>query len=285
MKKFDTIGTEKVRIGRQRKMGSSSLDRLLTNENIYLYPGTELTDNYIIIVLIRDVVDKWRSGYREEFSGEYYTTFCNKDDEIIDKKFHHACKILDYKNKNVGHRVQQLMAHIHSVGDKSEYLLTHDHAEFWNWNNECIESLITMSQEKSIYFLELKDLSNPKFLKWLHNKDDDWKSVKKILHRNKTRDAFWVNSFSFWKDYSRGDILKDNVLWCPDWLVPGRAEGTFHDLLDSGPPPINNVKKSFPTSPRGNSLKGFENRLLYNIIKLEQDSVNFIRNHERYIKL
>ena len=117
------------------------------------------------------------------------------------------------------------------------------------------------------------------------HKDDDWKSVKKILHRNKTRDVFWVNSFSFWKDYSRGDILKDNVLWCPDWLVPDRADGTFHDLLDSGPPPINNVKKAFPTSPRGNSLKGFENGLLYNIIKLEQDSVDFIRNHERYIKL
>ena len=45
----------------------------------------------------------------------------------------------------------------------------------------------------NIYFLELKDLSNPKFLIWLQEKDEKWKVVKEIPHSNKTTEFFWKN--------------------------------------------------------------------------------------------
>ena len=47
--------------------------------------------------------------------------------------------------------------------------MTFGHAEIWSWNNMVTErdSLLKLSMKSNIYFLELKDLSNPKFLEWL----------------------------------------------------------------------------------------------------------------------
>ena len=47
--------------------------------------------------------------------------------------------------------------------------------------------------------MELKDLSNPKFLDWVKEKDSDWKVVESIPHRNATSEIFKKNLNLFWE--------------------------------------------------------------------------------------
>ena len=41
----------------------------------------------------------------------------------------------------------------------------------------------SLHDEENVFFVELKDLSNPKFLDWVKEKDSDWKVVESIPHR------------------------------------------------------------------------------------------------------
>ena len=94
-------------------------------------------------------------------------------------------------------------------------------------NNDDI-SLMKMSEVENIYFLELKDLSNPKFLEWLIKQDEAWEGVKSInkisssgdiggwhtkLHQYEdgiidnqdmwgcfTPPGFWLSMDLFWKE-------------------------------------------------------------------------------------
>ena len=60
MNNFESIGTDKLSIGRRIKMGSISLDYLpFKIHNL-------LDETKIVVVLIRDVMDKWKSGYIQE---------------------------------------------------------------------------------------------------------------------------------------------------------------------------------------------------------------------------
>ena len=84
--------------------------------------------------------------------------------------------------------------------------MTQGNTIFWYWNNPQWESydsisvdqrnprhiqdryngsgiqtkwnLYTLLLEPNVYFLELEHLSDPKFLEWLQEKDEDWKEVK-----------------------------------------------------------------------------------------------------------
>ena len=110
-------------------------------------------------------------------------------------------------------------------------------------------SLGVCVQLPNVYFLELKDLSNPKFLDWLKKQDEDWESVIKIPHRNKSSDFDKKPILKpFWKEYNEGLILQDKVLVSP-------------------------LSKKYPP------------KSIIRILEQEQELIDFIRkNHERYLR-
>ena len=65
MHKFISIGTDKLSIGKRIKMGTRSLDTLPFKEY------SVLGKNQTIVVLIRDVIDKWKSGYKQELEEKF----------------------------------------------------------------------------------------------------------------------------------------------------------------------------------------------------------------------
>jgi len=184
-----------------------------------------------------------------------------------------------------------IIAEMHDINNDLSWMISH-HAAFWQWNNHVDISLMKMSEVENIYFLDLKDLSNPKFLEWLRKQDKAWEGVKSInkisssgdlggwhkkLHQYKdgmiggldkwgcfTPPGFWSSMDLFWKEYKEGKILKDKVLACPFYELEGNKLISLTTNWDS------------PTPDKGEDL--FEK------VKKEQDIVDFIReNHERYI--
>ena len=178
MDNFISIGTDKLSIGKRIKMGTRSLDTLPFREYIVL------DKNQIIVVLIRDVIDKWKSGYKQELEEKfehgtnlfnfvdipenvhpqvlrrfwqrlkhgYYTTFTNPD-EVTLVGLEIISKLHDYYAD---------LSWIH-----------YSHAEFWMWNDDTYKSLWELALKPNVYFLDLKDLSNPKFLEWAQYLDED----------------------------------------------------------------------------------------------------------------
>ena len=225
IKIFENIGTDKVSIGVCYKMGTTSLSDLPSEfriQDVIFEEGSMIDHNKIYIVLIRDVIDKWKSGYMRELRGkhavimremihyimgdnfdstffnrlesEYYETFTDPDIE--------TCKGIE------------ALSILHNVYNNVSWMYQ-NHAEFWLWNNEPVKPLWELSLKPNIYFLELKNLSNPKFLKWLQKKDKVWKEVKEISYLNKTLDSFWRQMDIFWTEYSNKLILRNKILTYP----------------------------------------------------------------------
>jgi hypothetical protein len=245
---LDTIGTSNLSIGVCEKMGTSSLTDLLqqdgfSEKKILLYHGyvdeiANWNEDKNIVILIRDVIDKWRSGYKEELWEEIKRRYVQfKEDESGTTLWW----------EQVGGRFPEIMKNLHDINNDVTWMVR-DHAKFWKWNDEYDQgSLWELMLEPNIYFLKLKDLSNPKFLKWLQEKDEKWKIVREIIHENSSKNL-WPESLmnEFWKEHEN-----DDKLVCP-----------FYDLESNK----------------------FE--ILYEIVKQQQEVVNYIRkNHERYIRL
>ena len=78
MKKFPfaNIGTDNLVIGIRRKTGTCSLKRLLEYPNIK--ENTTVNENQTVVVLIRDVIDKWKEGYFIELKN-IFKEVCAKD--------------------------------------------------------------------------------------------------------------------------------------------------------------------------------------------------------------
>jgi hypothetical protein len=317
--KFKSIGTTKVSVGMCVKMGSSSLDRVHKlyvdpkSDDIIQHPGiieemdTHIKDmgDKIYVVLIRDVIDKWKSGYKQELEAfflipdynqieertwlwkksienimscpfcvpelkrfwqrlirGYYTTFTNPDKVTL-------------VGLNLFSIIHDCYSKLSIKGQDIFYWMSNHHAEFWKWNNtetwiptneyynRVEKELNIYTQLPNIYFLDLKDLNNPKFLEWLQKRDEKWKAVEEIPIRNKTPSKYWAQMNLLWKEYNEGKIFKDRTLACPFYDLPGN--------------------KLVPDI-RSTSRPGFE--VLHKRVKQQQEMVDYIRNnHERYIKL
>ena len=127
-----------------------------------------------------------------------------------------------------------IIAEMHDVKSgkrRLAWMISH-HANFRLWNNNDDISLTKMSEYENIYFLELKDLSNPKFLEWLQEKDEKWKEYRGykfaphsihpgIPQINKTDNYFWTNMDLFWKEYTEGKIAKGVSLNSPFFIILG----------------------------------------------------------------
>jgi len=287
---FYSIGTDNLGIGISMKMGTGTLDSMV-------YPGHRIQryhvyeNNIKYVVLIRDVMDKYKSGYKQDLlekvdndpwpdsESGYYPM----DPEPLFKSFFHrifvTTKVESFESNNEKIRwgIDQIV-NAHELnggqrGDSSYRWLKEGHMDFKRWNQyqEDDVSLMKMSELENIYFLELKDLSDPKFLEWLQEKDEKWKEYKgyemspgavvggpddpyhheSIPHKNKTPHYFWKNMDLFWKEYREGKIAKGVLLDSPFYPTEN--------------PEIKDILKD---------------------IELEQEVVDNIRKYnKRYIKL
>ena len=217
----ESVGTTKIVIGRKFKMGSNSLDRLVENYNDInyfngLYSNGEITipqrileygeehnsqmsvlesldnqvNDFIYIVLLRDVKDRWRSGYIEEL---HTFGFFSETHEIGDMELWEKVHHIDYD-------ISWMWSGHASFEDNSLDL------EYAIWN-------------PCVYFLDLKNLSNPKFLEWLQERDSGWNGVKSIEKDNVTPDLKKELVEKYWIDYRDGRVSKEPLI-CPSYTTP-----------------------------------------------------------------
>ena len=274
MHKFISIGTDKLSIGKRIKMGTRSLDTLPFKEY------SVLGKNQTIVVLIRDVIDKWKSGYKQE----------------LEEKFEHGTNLFNFielpenLNPNALRRFWQRFKYgyyttytnpdkvtlvgleiIQKLHDYYADLswIHYSHAEFWMWNDDYHKSLWELSLNPNVYFLDLKDLSNPKFLEWAQKVDDDWKKVIEIPHNNETLEKFWPSMELLWKEYNEYKILKGEILVSP----------FFQTKL---PDFIEDKEFIYREVDSETTLKF---AVHFKLLEFHQDSVDYIRDsHERYLK-
>ena len=280
MMRFHSIGTDNLRIGVSTKMASGALDSMVhTAHLIRRYHTYE--DNIKYVVLIRDAMDKYKAGYKQDLlekvdndpwpdsESGYYPL----DPKPIFKSFFHrifvTTKVESFESNNEKIRwgIDQIVNAHEFRGDSSYRWLKEEHMLFkiWNqWQNDVSWTLMNLGELKNIYFLELKDLSNPKFLEWLQEKDEKWKEYRGyrvggnplsirsgIPQINKTDNYFWTNMDLFWKEYTEGKIAKGVLLNSPFYPTENTE---IKDILKD--------------------------------IELEQEIIDNIReNNERYIRL
>ena len=318
---FENIGTEKVTIGLRLRMGECTLNSLpktyssvflnklddgsydMEDQNLHYFrgkkkehfqslgKGMKYDRNYVSsdrkgVVLIRDVLDKWKSGYYQNLKVELQKMHPNSGENQgkFLSFFQPFSRNLFNTFVDVDTDMLDIIAEMHDVNNDLSWMIT-GHANFRLWNNNDDISLMKMSEVENIYFLELKDLSNPTFLEWLRKQDKAWEGVKSInkisssgdlggwhteLHQHEdgivsgkdmwgcfTPPGFWSSMDLFWKEYKEGKILKGKVLACP-----------FYEL-------------------EGNKLISLTTEIgedIFEKVKKEQDTVDFIReSHERYI--
>jgi len=257
--RFSNIGTDKIGVGICNKMGSQSLHALLTSQQIYQSTGIKIenANDKKYVILLRDSFDKWESGYWQEIQ-MLYPEWLEHDTEFevgaIDEA--HNTGIISKSLLNVMWKMHDPMNSLYYTfhEDPDKQIATpwmyHGHGEFWIWNSaDELSSLGVYAQLPTIYFLELKDLSNPKFLEWLKEQDEDWESVIKIPHKNQSTDFATRKIIQqFWFEYNEGLILQDKVLVSP-------------------------LSKKYPP------------KLIIRILEQEQELIDFIRkNHERYLR-
>ena len=278
---FNSIGTDNLGIGVSMKMASGALESMVyEGHRIQKYHTYE--DNIKYVVLIRDVMDKYKSGYKQDLleklendpwpdnhSGHYPFAPAGHSKSFFHRIFVTTkVKSFESNNKKIRWGIDQIVnAHELPENDSSYHCyrwLKYGHMSFkiWNQYQDDDTTLMRMNKLKNIYFLELKDLSNPKFLEWLQEKDEKWKEYRVykfaphsihpgIPQINKTDNYFWTNMDLFWKEYTEGKIAKG-------------------------------VSLNSPFYPTENpEMKG-----ILKDIELEQEVVDNIReNNERYIRL
>ena len=110
------------------------------------------------------------------------------------------------------------------------WILEH-HAKFWMWNDEGLANdstqshmgLLSYTELENYYFLELKDLSNPKFINWLGEQDSSWKNVKFEIE-NQRPPHFKLQFEQFWDEYNEQKICKGSFLVSPYSNILHEAE-------------------------------------------------------------
>jgi hypothetical protein len=228
-----SFGTGKVDIFHSLKMGTVTLDDL-TNYSEINYNQERFTPNTIYVMLLRDAFDKWKSGYATEllnrltghsvsaetfmhnFQNEVYETFTilpygTNTPRLTASEFDaQTLTLLGLELISNAHEIELTSP---DFGFSKMSWMVNEHAKFsdFGMGDSTLEEVPYFG---NVYFLELKDLSNPKFLIWLQEKDEKWKVVKEIPHSNKT-EFFWENIQLFWKEYTEGKIAKGVSIHSP----------------------------------------------------------------------
>ena len=192
-KEVDSFGGDRVRIFRTSKSGSTSLKTLLKEDNKIDYNSEVFSTNIIYVLLLRNPIEKWQSGVMEDITW--------------------------FRPHNKWTKVNNfLLNHFEKDGD-NESIFRGGHSAISRWIEPGYDTptLIDLLSYDNIYFTNLKNLSNPKFLGWLQKKDDSWKSIKSIPFADgstKERKGIWKMWKRFW-DGNNKNILNpyDKNTW------------------------------------------------------------------------
>ena len=257
---FNGIGTDKVVIGRSARMGSTSLYEFRAN-NEFLKDtkyGETFDENKIYVVLIRDIMRLWKSGYIYElkvflediFYHDKVSNLCGIENLWIGKSVSwegitplqdFATRLRNgyYLNNEIDEYDYIFKCGIEAIcrlhnkwGDVS--WMYGGHAVFHRHISPAAISLWELSLLPNVYFLGLEKLSNPKFLKWLQEKDRLFENVEedfigrfgdKLSNSNisKTLDLFWE------KYDESSNFISNHVLVRPDFSIIKTHSPKFDD--------------------------------------------------------
>ena len=204
--------SDKLQIVHCLKLGSVTMSGLMENYDNFKNFETYFSEKTIYIIKLRDVHDKWESGYITELMN------LTDDRTKMIVSFHEVKSFHDDDEKT--NFIKNFFTEIHKIEeDKSFEWTSHHHA---NINNFGMENTLlyhkderSLNDEKNVFFIELKDLSNPKFLDWIKNKDSDWNIVKSIPHLHQTPNILKKNLRLFWDENKTDESLFNPYLFEP----------------------------------------------------------------------
>ena len=220
---FRAIGTNTLRIGLRCKVGSSYLTEVSNHNDVlsdhYTYYNQDNPPTYVIV--LRDPYEHWETGMHTDMTdwmdsilqalpyihtslhelrntnlSTYINKFLNNEDEMLRPDYIQLFHFIKLAMKN---RPIWDDSGIHNKFDSwNDY--TSD-SEYQPVSNKGIESLEWLTKQPNIYFVDLKDLSNPKFHEWLTIKDGKWSEVDWIDYKALYSDGretklgrwFWPN--------------------------------------------------------------------------------------------
>ena len=257
---FNGIGTDKVVIGHSAKMGSTSLDHFQQDNSEFIkYLKNEPYDeNKIYVVLIRDIMKLWKSGYIYELlllleNLYYHDNVTNLHGienlwigepvswEGITPLQDFATRLKNgyYLNKEIDEHDCIFKCGIEAIcrlhnkwGDVS--WMYGGHAVFYQNISPANIRLWELSLLPNVYFLGLEKLSNPKFLKWLQEKDRLFENVGEDIghHGDKLSDSKISKTLDlFWEKYDddKTNFLGNYELVRPDFSIIKSHSPKFDD--------------------------------------------------------
>ena len=209
---FHVFGfSDKLQIVHCLKLGSVTMSGLMENYDNFKNFETYFSEKTIYIIQLRDVHDKWESGY--------ITELMNHEPSKKNRLIYEEYEVKSFNdNDDTTNLINNFLTEVHKIEkDKSFEWMTTLHSNFQDFGME--NTLLyhkderSLNDEKNVFFIELKDLSNPKFLNWIKEKDKDWEVVKSIPHKNKTSNILKKNVRLFWNEHKTDESLFNPYLY------------------------------------------------------------------------
>ena len=230
--------TEKqVAINAMKKTGSTFLWNVATVENIHINKGelmfhgdkgstsdyppirdhtSEFIDFTYYIILLRDRLKLWFAGYSQEV-------------DIKLQQHNIFIENGEYDRKTF----KKLMYKLHNINSSDFIWTVGGHGKFWTWCKHGESTLQDTLLIPNIYYMKVENLSNPRFLEWLKEKDSGFSKINinswieladskigkiKDIMREKIIKDFWIEhendtslinpfSFNLKNDNMRGKLL------------------------------------------------------------------------------
>lgn len=185
------ISGKKAGIVYSQHMGSNSLKNIAENSEKINLNKNELLSEKTYVILLRDPYEKWLHSMYQDI--EQVLEFFLGVDLLHFKKesFYKVCDLLFS---------EPWPAFFRKHGELNSWIYHHypeRSIPFDEFKNELryIHDTIGLP---NVYYMHLKDLSNPAFLEWLHKKDEDWKSVEEIPHLTEStkKKKWWVEDLT-----------------------------------------------------------------------------------------
>jgi len=203
--------SDKLQIPHSLKLGCVTMTDLEENHDKLNFFETSFSNQTIYIIRLKDVYDKWESGY--------ITELMNHEPSAKNRLIYEEYEVKSFNdNDDTTNLINNFLTEVHKIEkDKSFDWMNSMHS---NVNDFGIENTLlyhkyerSLHDEENVFFIELKDLSNPKFLDWIKEKDKDWKVVKSIPHKNKTSNILKKNVRLFWNEYKTDESLFNPYLF------------------------------------------------------------------------
>ena len=197
--------SDKLQIPHSLKLGCVTMTDLKENYDKFNFFETYFSNQTIYIIRLKDVYDKWESGY--------ITELMNHEPSAKKRLIYEEYEVKSFNdNDDTTNLINNFLKKVHKIEkDKSFEWVNTLHSNFHDFGME--NTLLyhkyetSLHDQENVFFIELKDLSNPKFLDWIKERDKDWEVVKSIPHKNKTSNILKKNVRLFWNEYKMDESL------------------------------------------------------------------------------